>query len=59
DYGFNPFGRGKRILEGEDGFEWFDVSRLESEVKTHTSYLVFARKMPPMVRKLENTRDSV
>lgn len=46
DYGFNPFGRGKRIIEGEEGFEWFNVSRLESEVKTHTSYLVFAHKMP-------------
>ncbi|KAG0673358.1 tRNA (adenine-N(1)-)-methyltransferase catalytic subunit trm61 [Pichia californica] len=46
DYGFNPFGRGKRIIEGEEGFDWFNVTRLESEVKTHTSYLVFASKMP-------------
>lgn len=46
DYGFNPFGRGKRIVEGEEGFDWFNVTRLESEVKTHTSYLVFASKMP-------------
>lgn len=46
DYGFNPFGRGKRIIEGEEGFEWFDVTRLEAEVKTHTSYLLFAIKRP-------------
>lgn len=51
DYGFNPFGRGRRIIEGEEGFEWFNVSRLESEVKTHTSYLVFALKMPLPERK--------
>jgi tRNA (adenine57-N1/adenine58-N1)-methyltransferase len=49
DYGFNPFGKGKRIMEGEEGFEWFDVSRLEAEVKTHTSYLVFAYKLPEIV----------
>lgn len=45
DYGFNPFGRGKRIMEGEEGYEWFDVSRNELEVKTHTSYLTFAFKI--------------
>lgn len=45
DYGFNPFGRGRRVLEGEEGFEWFDVSRSETEVKTHTSYLTFAYKI--------------
>lgn len=45
DYGFNPFGRGKRVLEGEEGYEWFDVSRNELEVKTHTSYLTFAFKI--------------
>lgn len=53
DYGFNPFGKGKRIIEGEEGFEWFDVSRTESEVKTHTSYLVFAAKLP-VSKRLEN-----
>lgn len=46
DYGFNPFGKGKRIIEGDEEFEWFNVTRLEAEVKTHTSYLVFATKMP-------------
>lgn len=50
DYGFNPFGKGKRIIEGEEGYEWVDVTRLEHEVKTHTSYLVFASKMPKAVR---------
>lgn len=52
DYGFNPFGKGKRIIEGEDGYEWFDVSRTEHEIKTHTSYLVFAQKLP-IVAKIE------
>jgi tRNA (adenine57-N1/adenine58-N1)-methyltransferase len=51
DYGFNPFGRGRRIIEGEEGFEWFDVSRTESEIKTHTSYLVFAQKIPVISTK--------
>lgn len=45
DYGFNPFGRGRRVLEGEEGYSWFDVSRDEVEVKTHTSYLTFAYKI--------------
>lgn len=51
DYGFNPFGKGKRIIEGEDTYQWFDVSRLEHEIKTHTSYLIFAHKMPVVAPK--------
>ncbi|GMM31687.1 tRNA 1-methyladenosine methyltransferase subunit [Martiniozyma asiatica (nom. inval.)] len=42
---FNPFGKGKRVLEGDEDFQWVDVTRDEMEVKTHTSYLTFAYKI--------------
>lgn len=43
--GFNPWGKGMRVREGDDGFEWRDVTKIESEIKTHTSYLTFAFKV--------------
>ncbi|KAK9382321.1 tRNA methyltransferase complex GCD14 subunit-domain-containing protein [Kockiozyma suomiensis] len=45
---FNPWGKGKRIHEGEEGYEWKNVSKVEAELKTHTSYLTFAYLPPPM-----------
>lgn len=42
---FNPWGKGKRVREGEEGYEWVDVSRAESEIRSHTSYLTFAWKV--------------
>ncbi|KAK9463267.1 tRNA methyltransferase complex GCD14 subunit-domain-containing protein [Lipomyces oligophaga] len=45
---YNPWGKGQRIHEGQEGFEWRKVSRVETELKTHTSYLTFAYLPPPM-----------
>lgn len=44
--GFNPFGKGQRIKEGDKNYSWMNVSKIESEVKSHTSYLTFACKIP-------------
>lgn len=41
---FNPFGRGLRIKDGDEAFNWIKVSKTEAEVKSHTSYLTFAFK---------------
>lgn len=43
---FNPFGKGLRIREGDEQFNWKQVTKIESEVKTHTSYLTFAYLVP-------------
>ncbi|SCV03661.1 LANO_0G05490g1_1 [Lachancea nothofagi CBS 11611] len=48
---YNPFGKGSRVKEGDLNFQWKEVSKVEAEVKSHTSYLTFASKI---VRK---TRD--
>ncbi|KAH3687880.1 hypothetical protein WICPIJ_001133 [Wickerhamomyces pijperi] len=48
---FNPFGRGLRIKEGEEGYSWVKVSKNEGEIKSHTSYLTFAYKQPAFVKK--------
>ncbi|QPG76845.1 hypothetical protein FOA43_004239 [Brettanomyces nanus] len=48
DRGYNPFGKGRRIAEGEEGFDWFNVSKTEREIKSHTSYLTFAVKVPQL-----------
>ncbi|ANZ73406.1 BA75_00471T0 [Komagataella pastoris] len=42
DRGYNPFGKGKRIREGDPAYKWINVTRSEPEVKSHTSYLTFA-----------------
>lgn len=44
--GYNPFGRGQRVKEGDERFNWRNVTRVEVDVKSHTSYLTFAYKMP-------------
>lgn len=46
DRGFNPFGRGERVREGDHSFQWRNVTKVESEIKSHTSYLTFAVKLP-------------
>ncbi|ODV96400.1 hypothetical protein PACTADRAFT_2693 [Pachysolen tannophilus NRRL Y-2460] len=45
--GFNPFGKGLRIKEGDEAYNWKDISEPETEVKSHTSYLTFAFKNAP------------
>lgn len=42
----NPFGKGMRIKEGDDKFQWKQVTKIEPEIKTHTSYLTFAYLVP-------------
>lgn len=44
--GVNPFGKGESIKEGDPKFEWDNVTKVENEIKTHTSYLTFA-VLPP------------
>ncbi|KAK9377782.1 tRNA methyltransferase complex GCD14 subunit-domain-containing protein [Lipomyces chichibuensis] len=48
---YNPWGKGKRVHEGEDGYEWKEVSKVEAELKSHTSYLTFAYLPPPVQGK--------
>ncbi|EEB07299.1 tRNA methyltransferase complex catalytic subunit Cpd1 [Schizosaccharomyces japonicus yFS275] len=36
----------KRIREGDEAYNWINVCKLESEVKSHTSYLLFALHLP-------------
>lgn len=43
---FNPFGKGTRIKEGDEQFQWKQVTKIEPEIKTHTSYLTFAYLVP-------------
>ncbi|ODV78355.1 translational repressor of GCN4 [Suhomyces tanzawaensis NRRL Y-17324] len=47
--GFNPFGKGIRIREGDEQFQWRNVTKIETEVKSHTSYLTFAYMLPERV----------
>lgn len=43
---YNPFGKGTRVKEGDSRFDWRQVTKIESEIKTHTSYLTFAYMNP-------------
>lgn len=45
---YNPWGKGSRIKEGDNGYEWTPVGRIEQEIKSHTSYLTFAQ-LPPLL----------
>ncbi|RKP29665.1 translational repressor of GCN4 [Metschnikowia bicuspidata] len=47
EHRFNPFGKGTRIREGDEKYTWKQVTKVESEIKTHTSYLTFAYLVPP------------
>ncbi|GMM51922.1 tRNA 1-methyladenosine methyltransferase subunit [Starmerella bacillaris] len=44
---YNPWGKGERVKEGDDGYKWAPVSTIEPEIKNHTSYLTFAL-LPPL-----------
>lgn len=50
--GFNPFGKGLRVKEGDDQWTWTNVTKIEADIKSHTSYLTFAY-MNPNVRITE------
>ncbi|KAI3406915.1 TRM61 [Candida oxycetoniae] len=45
DEGFLSAKKSARVKEGDDGYEWLDVTKPESEIKSHTSYLTFAHKL--------------
>lgn len=47
---FNPFGKGIRVKEGDPGYKWKQVTKIESEIKSHTSYLTFAIKLVDKTR---------
>lgn len=57
--GYNPWGKGLRIKEGAEGYEWRNVSRVETEVKSHTSYLTFAVLPPPVPAGLVDEKGNV
>ncbi|SCW03229.1 LAFE_0G05842g1_1 [Lachancea fermentati] len=52
---FNPFGKGSRVKEGDTNFQWKEVSKIEPEIKSHTSYLTFASKIMKKERNEELT----
>lgn len=56
---FNPWGKGLRIKEGDDGFQWTDITRVEGEIKSHTSYLTFAVKPPRVPAEFVNSEGVV
>ncbi|ODQ64323.1 adenine-N1--methyltransferase [Nadsonia fulvescens var. elongata DSM 6958] len=57
--GFNPFGKGTRIKQGDEKFKWRNVSRAETEYKSHTSYLTFATLPPPIPANILNEDGTV
>ncbi|CAK7905827.1 tRNA (adenine(58)-N(1))-methyltransferase catalytic subunit TRM61 [[Candida] anglica] len=44
--GFNPFGKGMRVREGDSQWQWKNVTKVEADIKSHTSYLTFAYMNP-------------
>ncbi|SCV01881.1 LAMI_0G14356g1_1 [Lachancea mirantina] len=61
---FNPFGKGSRVKEGDTKFQWKEVTKVEAEIKSHTSYLTFASKIgkisrneEEVLRELQKVRD--
>lgn len=42
---FNPFGKGTRVREGDANYQWKQVTKVEPEIKSHTSFLTFASKI--------------
>lgn len=57
--GYNPWGKGLRIKEGDSAYEWRNVSRVETEVKSHTSYLTFAVLLPAVPAGLTDDKGNV
>ena len=48
---FKPFGKELSDREGDENYKWNQVTKVENEIKSHTSYLRFASKI------VTNTRD--
>ncbi|KAI5957316.1 TRM61 [Candida jiufengensis] len=40
--GFKSSRKSAKVKEGEEGYEWLEVTKSENEIKSHTSYLTFA-----------------
>ncbi|CAK9437550.1 uncharacterized protein LODBEIA_P19280 [Lodderomyces beijingensis] len=45
DNGFLSAKKSARVKEGDEKFEWTNVTKTEPEIKSHTSYLTFAYKL--------------
>ncbi|EPY51684.1 tRNA methyltransferase complex catalytic subunit Cpd1 [Schizosaccharomyces cryophilus OY26] len=46
----------KRIREGDEDYEWSNVARVDSNLKSHTSYLLFAVHLPSQLdNEIEST----
>jgi len=45
DDSFKSVRKSAKVKEGEDGYEWLEVTKTESEIKSHTSYLTFAYRI--------------
>lgn len=43
--GFLSVKKSAKVKEGDAGYEWIDVTKVEPEIKSHTSYLTFAYKL--------------
>ncbi|ODV89310.1 hypothetical protein CANCADRAFT_32610 [Tortispora caseinolytica NRRL Y-17796] len=43
---YNPWGKGERIVKGDDRFQWDIFSAGERDIKSHTSFLTFAVLAP-------------
>lgn len=56
---FNPFGKGSRIKEGDENFSWNQVTKVESEIKSHTSYLTFASKIVNKTRDEDLVKETL
>lgn len=53
---FNPFGKGARVKEGDVNYQWKQVTKVEPEIKSHTSYLTFAYKIVNQTRDDEGVQ---
>lgn len=56
---FNPFGKGNRVKEGEAGYQWKQVTKVQAEIKSHTSYLTFAFKTVNQTRDEQAVEESL
>ncbi|EER30557.1 protein GCD14 [Candida tropicalis MYA-3404] len=44
--GYKTPKKSSKVKEGDENYEWLNVTKSESEIKSHTSYLTFAYKVP-------------
>lgn len=56
---FNPFGKGSRIKEGDTAYKWKQVTKIEPEIKSHTSYLTFAFKVVNKTRDEDQVKSEL